>query len=201
MRNRNETDVGFVAVPVYWLIIWVVGPRELLSFLIAVPVVAILWLFRSKFVLYAASGMVLLLAVVFTIGVVSSSPRMVSSVVLEKWTEQRCVSYAGGGMATIHLVKVVCEDSKNGYLIVNLWGSSYATLHVGEQVELSYSTESILGIWDHRIVVNSMGSIVVLSCGSRGFHGGYVDTFMALLTLGLGIYPLPYFIHKNVMQC
>ena len=209
MTNRDkkqpeETSVWYIALAFFYVICWTSHPRTVLSLLIAEAVAAgfwaVVWRFRRKNVLYAASGVVLLLALVGTVGVVSSNSRTVSSEVVEKWTEQRFVSIgASASMRDLRLVKVACDDSERGYLIADLRSSSYNTLQVGEQIELSYHAESMLGVWDRQLVVTSIDSQVVSSGGGRGFHGGgYADKLLALLTLVAGIFPLSYLIYKDI---
>ena len=204
-EQLKERPVAHIGVAFFGVLLWALHPRTVVSLLIAVAVAAgfcaVLWRFRRKNVLYAGSGLVLVLAVVGTVGVVSSNSRTVSSEVLEKWTEKRFASIgASTQMRELHLVKVACEDAQRGYLIADPGSLSYNRLHVGEQVELSYHAESILGVWGRRLVVASIDSQVVSSGGGRGFYGGSIDKLLALVTLVVGVFPLFYLIYRDYIK-
>jgi hypothetical protein len=204
-EQSGKTFAAHIGIAFFYVLLWTLQPLTVLSLLIVAPVAGGLWAvverFPRKNVLYACSGVVLLLAVVGTVGIVSSNSRTVSSEVLKKWTEQRFASIgASTHMRELHLVKVACEDSERGYLMADLGSQSYNRLHVGEQVELSYHAESILGVWGRQLVVASIDSQVVSSGGGRGFHGGSIDKFLALVTLMFGIFPLSYLIYKDYIK-
>ena len=196
---KVENVSVFVAIAVYWLFFLMLGWSFFIVMPVAVGVGIVLWRFRSKRLLYASYGIVFLLACVFTVGVISSRPKTISSVVLKKWQQKR-IAPESGVTITKHMVKVACENSKKGYLVARFWQSHYSALRVGEQVKLRYHTESILGVCNHRLVVDSINSRMVLSGGGRGFRGGLVDKFAALATPIVGISPFLYLIYKDYFR-
>ena len=198
----EQKAASFTILSFYWIFVVYLNSWDVLPLLMALLIVSgvgvILWHFRNKPMLYAGSSVLLLITLATTFGVVRSSPKTVASVVLDKWTESGGTGPAGG--MTRHLVKVSCEDAQEGYLVANLWVSNYEALRIGEQVELIYHTESVPGVWGSRLVTDSINKRKVLSGGGRGFHGGYVDIFVALVTLAIGTFPLSYLGYQEYGQ-
>ena len=157
--------------------IWIVS-------IIALGIRAIIVKYKTKFILYICSFVTIMIAIIFTIGIVQSHPKKVSSTILKKWEE---IVYAASGPQ--HLIKITCEDAEAGSLIANLMSSQYNMLNVGDIVTLGYHSESILGMWHHQLVPNSINSRKVLSGGGKGFHGGILD-IGPLFILVCGIYIL-----------
>ena len=169
----------------------------LICVLVFFIVFEVLDFFRSKHLLYpyfyACSGMVVIFALVSTLSEVSNNPQTILCVVMNKG-EEKYTSYHHWGVVQehFHWVKVACKDSKKGYLLTNIQCPSY---NVGEQVELKYHTESFL--WDHRVVVDSINSDMVLSSRWEDFcHGGSKDKFRSL-SIVIGIFPMLFLICKN----
>lgn len=167
---------------------------------VAVGVGIVMFRFRSRRLIFAASGAVLVLTLALTVGIMASSPKTVSSSVLNKGTETRIVGQYGKTM-TFYVVMVRCQDAKNGYLVASLTRPAYDALRVGQIVELNYHTESVLGIWNLGIVAESINSKPVFESDSWGFHGAGWDTFRTgmALVFGLagGLIPPCYFVYKE----
>jgi len=177
--------IAFLAA---WGVLWVLFFQIGLGWItlpVALGVGLVLWLFRRGRVLYAGVVAVLLLSIVYTVGV-TSSPKTVSSMVLGKW--QSGSEYG---------IEVACEDAEDGYLHVTLHKGDWETLHYGDQVELSYRAESILGIWYLGLAVDSINSHTVLSGDSKSFHGGFWDKLVSSLSLVFGMLPVSYLIYKR----
>ena len=187
---------------------WVLWDRIDMAWWAAVPVAigagVVLWRFRSKRVLYAGSVAVFLLAIVCTVGVISSSPDTVPSVVVGKWTKEGGGYYTSTGQSvpktTVYKVRVACQDSETGHLVASLDKPSWDALHIGEQIDLIYYAESILGVWHIGLVVDSINSERVVFGGSSGFHGGGWAIFGSVLSLILGIFPPSLLIFKEYLE-
>ena len=140
---------------------------------------------KTKFILYICSFVTVMMAIIFTIGIVHSKPKKVSSTILKKWEK---IVYAASGLQ--HLIKITGEDAKAGSLIANLTPSQYNMFNVGDIVTLGYHSESILGMWHLKLVPDSINSRKVISGGGKGFHGNILDVGGSLFILGCGIYIL-----------
>ena len=182
----------------------------LLGLGVAVGVRIVMLRFGIKRALFASGVAVCVVTLGLTVGIVATSPKTVSSVVLGKGTGAWTGQY--GKSIPSYMVKVACRDAKNGYLLVEAFKPMYEGLRVGERVELVYHMQSILGIWNLGPVVETINSGRVLkgvsrnflaAGGGRGFRGGGMDIFLSYVALicglALGLVPLFYLAYSKLI--
>lgn len=202
LKEKADIFEFLVFLSVFSLLLWILDLAMNNIVLFIIPVLmSVLGVYliqcRSKLVLYFGSCIILICSLIFTIGVTREKPTTVSSIVIEKWTEWRSGSW---GCTELHMVQVKCDDSKVGYLVANLWGSSYYDkLRVGKQVKLTYHTESLLGVFMKRVVMDSIDSHGVLSGGGKSFYGSIIQKGFFLLTIfGSGL-PLACLLYRDYL--
>lgn len=192
---KKDNTSSLLVIAGVWLYLLYVGLRipfffNLLIVPIAIGVGIVLWRrLGSKRFIYASSVIVLLVALSLTIGIQSTSSKTASGIVLKKWKDQ-----LPNTSPEKYLVKVACED---GYMVAVLWRSQWKGLDVGEQVQLKYHTESILGMWDRHIVVDAIKAHTPYLSRSRGFSGTPLDKIFAFMTVVVGILPLSYLLYRD----
>jgi hypothetical protein len=163
---------------------------------LAISIEFILSRFSSRRVMYACSVAVLLLAGVFTLGIVGHTKSVPSAVT---------------GMASQdsfgpedYSVIVTCDEAKSGNLMAIVHKGDFYRI-LGQEwdennqypVELTYRTESILGIWALPPVVDAIDSRRVISDYRQNLRGGIVGRVVFPITLVLGALPLAYLVYKD----
>ena len=203
LKEKADIFEFLVFLSVSSLLLWILdlAMNNIVLFIIPVLMSALgvyLIQCRNKRVLYFGSCILLICSLIFTIGVTREKPTTVSSIVIEKWNEWR--SSGSYGSTKLQMVKVKCDDSKAGYLVANLWSSSYySKLRVGKQVKLTYHTESLLGIFMKWVVMDSIDSHGVLSGSEKSFHGSIIQKGLFLLTIfGSGL-PLACLLYRDYL--
>jgi len=167
------------------------GPVALAFALLAGVVAGVFfWLSGSKRVPWAWSLALLLFVLVCTAGV-TSSPKTVPSMKTGQWSHGGSLPWNRYGVA------VTCDESKDGRLPAYLHRGDFFALVGQDNVELTYRSESVLGLWDIGLAVDSINSKTVLSGGSRGFHGGVVDKVSSSLAIVFGVLPLAYLTYEH----
>lgn len=153
--------------------------------------------FPSRRVMYACSLAVLLFAGVFTVGVVGDT-RTIPSAVTGMWSQ-------GGFGPEEYCVDVTCSEASSGKLSAILRkGDWERILHQSSisavnpyPVELTYRTQSVLGISSLQPVADAVDSRLVLTDYRQYLRGGIVGRVALPVTLILGVLPLAYLLYKD----
>ncbi|MCX6000221.1 MAG: hypothetical protein NTU41_11740 [Chloroflexi bacterium] len=165
---------------------------------LAISIELILSRFPSRRVMYACSLAVLLFAGVFTLGIVGHTKSVPSSVTgmfsQDGWwfgSEDYCVI-------------VTCDEARSGDVMAIVHRGDYERILSQDwnednqyPVELTYRTESILGISGLPPVAEAIDSKRVISDYRDSLRGGIVGRVVFPITLVLGALPLAYLVYKD----
>lgn len=171
-------------------------PVFVAAVVLAVAIYLILSRFPSRRVMYACSLAVLLFACVFTLGIVGHTKSVASAV-----TGMSSQSSFG---PEEYCVIVTCDESRSGDLMAIVHKGDFERI-LGQEwnednqypVELTYRTESILGISALPPVAEAIDSKRVISDYRESLRGGIVGRVMFPITLVLGALPLAYLVYKD----
>jgi len=171
-------------------------PVFAVAVVLAVSIYLILSRFPSRRVMYACSLAVLLFAGVFTLGIVGHTKSIASAV-----TGMSSQSSFG---PEEYCVIVTCDEARSGDLMAIVHKGDFERI-LGQEwnednqypVELTYRTESILGISALPPVADAIDSKRVISDYRESLRGGIVGRVMFPITLVLGALPLAYLVYKD----
>ena len=171
-------------------------PVFAVAVVLAVSIYLILSRFPSRRVMYACSLSVLLFAGVFTLGIVGHTKSVASAV-----TGMSSQSSFG---PEEYCVIVTCDEARSGDLMAIVHKGDFERI-LGQEwnednqypVELTYRTESILGISALPPVADAIDSKRVISDYRESLRGGIVGRVMFPITLVLGALPLAYLVYKD----
>ena len=163
---------------------------------LAVSIYLILSRFPSKRVMYACSLAVLLFACVFTLGIVGHTKSVLSAVT--------GMGSQGGFGPEEYFVIVTCDEATSGDLMAIVHKGDFERI-LGQEwnednqypVELTYRTESILGISALPPVAEAIDSKRVISDYREYLRSGIVGRVVFPITLVLGALPLAYLVYKD----
>jgi len=166
------------------------------AWVLVVSIELILIRFPSRRVMYACSVAVLLFVGVFTLGVVGhtkSVPSAVTGMASQDWL----------GLEDYSVI-VTCDEAKSGNLMAIVHKGDFERI-LGQQwnednqypVELTYRTESILGISALPPVADAVDSRRVISDYRENLRGGIVGRVVFPITLVLGALPLAYLVYSD----
>jgi hypothetical protein len=166
------------------------------SLVLIVSVVFILRRSPSRRVMYACSLAVLLFAGVFTLGIVGDT-KSVPSAVTGMWSQ-------GGFGPEEYGVSVTCDEAGGGKLMAVIRKGDFNRM-LGQEwnennqypVELTYRTQSILGILSLPPVADAIDSRLVISDYREYLRGGITGRVVSPLTLVLGALSLSYLVYKD----
>ncbi|MDD1652893.1 MAG: hypothetical protein LUO86_07650 [Methanomicrobiales archaeon] len=160
----------------------------IVAVVLAISIELILSRFRSRRVMYACSLAVLLFAAVFTVGIVGhtkSVPSTVTGLLVQ-----------GGDFG----VMLTGEEGTGGDMIALVRKGDFQRILSGREglgesgneyvVELTYRTQSILGVSALQPVVDAIDSKLVVSDYRQYLRGGITGRVMFPITLVLGVLPL-----------
>ncbi|MFC2067797.1 hypothetical protein ACFLTP_02115 [Chloroflexota bacterium] len=97
--------------------------------------------FHGKGVIFAIAGAVCVLTLIFTVGIVASDLKTVSSKVLDKGSETHFE-----GWLVFPVVWVVRKDAEIGEVPINIFKPDWDALSVGDVIKLSYHSEFFSGV-------------------------------------------------------
>ena len=171
-------------------------PVFAVAVVLAVSIYLILSRFPSRRIMYACSLAVLLFAGVFTLGIVGHTKSIASAV-----TGMSSQSSFG---PEEYCVIVTCDEARSGDLMAIVHKGDFERI-LGQEwnednqypVELTYRTESILGISALPPVADAIDSKRVISDYRESLRGGIVGRVMFPITLVLGALPLAYLVYKD----
>jgi hypothetical protein len=174
-------------------------PVFVAAVVLAVSIYLILSRFPSRRVMYACSLAVLLFAGVFTLGIVGHTKSVPSAVT--------GMGSQGGFGPEEYFVIVTCDEATSGDLMAIVHKGDFdrilmqrlATSDASQDqvVEVTYRTESILGISALPPVADAIDSKLVISDYRESLRGGIVGRVMFPITLVLGALPLAYLVYKD----
>ena len=163
---------------------------------LAISIYLILSRFPSRRVMYACSLAVLLFAGVFTLGIVGHTKSVPSAVT--------GMGSQGGFGPEEYFVIVTCDEATSGDLMAIVHKGDFERI-LGQEwnednqypVELTYRTESILGISALPPVADAIDSKRVISDYRESLRGGIVGRVVFPITLGLGALPLACLVYGD----
>lgn len=165
-----------------------------LALIVSVEVIA--RRFPNRRVMYACSLAVLLFAGIFTLGIVGHTKSVPSAVT--------GMSSQGGFGPEEYCVSVTCDEAKSGNLMAIVHKGDFERILRQEwnednqyPVELTYRTESILGISALPPVADAIDSKRVISDYREYLRGGILGRVVFPITLVLGALPLAYLVYKD----
>jgi hypothetical protein len=159
---------------------------------LAISIELILSRFPSRRVMYACALAVLLFAGVFTLGIVGHTKSVPSAVTgMFSQSGEYGVIVTGDEATSGDLMALVHKG--DFYRILGQEWNEYNQC----PVELTYRTQSILGISALPPVADAIDSRLVISDYREYFRGGIVGRVVFPITLVLGALPLAYLVYKD----
>jgi len=166
------------------------------AWVLVVSIELILNRFPSRRVMYACSVAALLFVGVFTLGIVGHTktvPSAVTGMGIQDWL----------GLED-HSMIVTCDEAKSGNLMAIVHKGDFYRI-LGQEwdennqcpVELTYRSESILGISALPPVADAIDSRQVISDYREHLRGGIVGRAVFPITLVLGTLPLAYLVYRD----